>query len=156
MSKTWPALLSALLAASSARAEPHCDPDDVESCMQAVAVGEKAPFTGVLLTPRRAAIATVTAEQAARRTQQEVDLATKLLQIDLQAERDKRANDKSSFDDKLRSQRDAMDLYKQRFGPKWYDNDALWYGVGVVSALAMVLITVEVMEARRPNVVVAQ
>lgn len=143
-------LLSTLLAADTALGGPkHCDPADDTSCVQTVLQGEPVPFTGVLSTPRRAAIQAVQAEQATERREQAVEEAVRLVQIDLATEQAKRQADNDACNLKLGTQRDLLHQMNEQLQPRWYEHPALWFGVGVVVSVGVVMGAARLVEVGR-------
>jgi len=137
----WRGLLAgSLLTLYAARgeaqtAEAVCDPNDPKSCVQALTVGQPAPFTGVLLTYRRAAKLGVLAEGCQER-------------IDLTAQREKEIAEVKLLGEKLLRENDQkvsqlqQDLLKKRLQeqveelpPHWYEKPAF---VTIVTAAVTV------------------
>lgn len=74
----------------------------------------------------------------------------------LQAEKDRRNNDKDGFALKLSAMRSGMEAYKTRFAPKWYEHPAIWFALGVGSAFALIMGSVEIIDKTRPAVLQVQ
>jgi hypothetical protein len=103
----------------------------------------------MLVPHRTAAILTAKAEHCdervslARREEKEIaDLSVKLVQ-------GQRLNDQQAFE--LKSQIMMGALEEVQGG--WWDHPVLWFGLGVVSAVGLVLGAVEILDATRPEVV---
>jgi hypothetical protein len=148
-----------LLLTGTAAAEDQakaCDPSDSKDCIEHVIQGTRAPFTGMLVGPRRSAVMTVKSQQCDARTKAAVREATELGEVKLQAEKDRRANDSDTNKQKIIIMRQGMEAYKQRFGPKWYKHPALWFSIGVVAAAGVMAASVAIIDKTRPSVVTAE
>ncbi len=133
-----------------------CDPEDASDCVEYLLPSQPAPFGGMLLGPRRAATITVKAEQCDERTKDATDEQRELGEVKLQAEKDGRASDNVASAQKLDFALKAMEDYKERYGPKWYEHPAIWYALGIVTAVAITAGAVEVISKTRPTVITAQ
>lgn len=154
--RPWSALLAGSLTlwAGLGRAQtqnPACDPGDPKSCAQAVTEGSPAPYSGVLLTPRRAAIVTVRAEQCREQIALEVGAAQELAQVKLDHAQALRVSDQEAHTAELQAMQKGWEDYEERFGPRWYDHPALWVTVGVGLTVALIAGAVAVLRALQPN-----
>lgn len=145
----WLALLSVLLAASlSHGAEPICDPQDPESCVVSIREGSPAPYTGVLLTPKRSAKITADLEAWPKRLQDAVGESREVAQKEIDRLTQLRNSDRVAYDQRVEIMRLGMEDYKARYAPQWYKHPALWYSLGVLTAVGIVVVSVDVLEAR--------
>lgn len=125
-----------------------CDPADPKSCVQPLLEGERAPFTGQLLTGRRAALLAVRADQADERTQLKLAEAEALWQVklDLAATKHQIQLDGARTEARLWQQNAEQQI------PPWYAHPAFVATVaGVVGLVVGVLSTRLAIEALRAS-----
>ena len=150
---------SVLLCCDTAAGQTPCNPDNPEGCVF-LGLGQAAPFNGMLLDVKRSSNLTVKAEMCQERIDLAVSEEKESGEIKLQAEKDRRRNDKGGFTLKLSAMRSGMEAYKEAFAPHWYDSPTLWFVLGVGAAVLLVsgaiAAAVEIIDATRPAVVQVQ
>ena len=150
----WRKFWSALLAASIVLAprlvqagEKRCDPKDEKSCVQAVTEGELVPFSGQLMTHRRAAKLVTTTEQCADERALDLEEAHELHQIQLNLLKQQRENDEASHKLQLDLMMKRMQQMEDTLGPEWYEHPAFVATVSVVLTVAVFAAAVKTVEA---------
>lgn len=128
-----------------------CDPDDPQSCVQPVKAKAPAPFTGLLLSKRRAAIVTAKAEKCDEHVALARSEAQELGARALRLEQDQRASDARTSEDKIKASDDALETYKARFAPKASDHPLLWLSIGVALTALAIGTSIAALEARNPT-----
>ena len=127
-------------------ADRVCDPADPKSCVQVVTEGQPAPFSGVLMTGRRAAKLGVLAEGCQDRLDLAVDAAKELAAIQVRGIQAMRQNDvdsgKFQRDLLLKKLQDAEELYS----PRWYERPAFAATVTAVVTVAVLAISVKTVQ----------
>ena len=157
----WRGLLSALLAGSvllccdTAAGQEPCSKEHPEGCV-ILSAGKAAPFSGMLLSVRRASDLTVRAEMCQERIDAAVEEERERGEIKLQAEKDRRANDKDTFTLQLTTMRSGMEAYKEAFAPHWYEHPVIWFAVGAGLTILTIAGSVEIIDKTRPAVVQIQ
>lgn len=124
--------------------QPACDPQDSRSCVQPLLEGEAAPFTGQLLTPRRAAKLAVKAGQCKERIRLETTRISNLLLVDLEAERAKRTNDAKHHQLQLDLMKARLVEASQR---EWYEHPVLVAAFAVAATSLVYVGAVKTVEA---------
>ena len=125
--------LSVLAANSQALAQKVCVEADPDLCSMAVTAGDKAEFSGQLLTPGLALKLGQKAEQCDARMKAEVDFAKALAKVDLDLEKKLRANETEAL-------RQELALVKERMKVPWYERP--WFVVTVTIVLTVGLVGV--------------
>lgn len=119
--------------ASSASAqtyEKQCDPKDSTSCVLPLVEGESAPFTGQLMTFRRAAKLAVMSGQCSARIKLATEETTEVLELQINLQKSLRANDAEVWklkEDLFRKRIDAVEAISSRH---WYEHPVVWAIVG--------------------------
>lgn len=108
----------------------QCDPKDAHSCVQPLLAGEMAPFTGQLLTHRRAARLAVKSASCKARIQLKIDETAEVWKLKLDLEKGLRENDNIASRQSL----EAMKRYAESLEQKWYEHPAFVVGVTIVAA----------------------
>ena len=137
----WLAFLSVLHA--DPKHEPVCDPQDPESCVQLLLEGEKAPFTGQLLTPRRAAKAAVGLMMCDDRIKLQVAKADELWTVKLDLAKRLAAADLEA----ARSQIKVLQKALQDSKPPWYQHPAFVSGLTTTILVAILIGSIKVYQA---------
>jgi len=122
--------------------EKRCDPEDLQSCVQAVTVGEVVPFPGQLMTHRRAARLVTTTEQCADERALDLDTAHQLHQIQIQTLEERRDNAMSACELKV-SFLEGQALEAER---PWYEHPAVVAGITMVLTVAVFAAAVKTVE----------
>jgi len=139
-------ILTRMASAGPPTLDPACDPNDAQNCVQPLLAGEEAPFTGQLLTPKRAVKLAVEAGQCKERIALAVQRAHALLNIDLQAERDKRSNDTRHHQLQLNLLNRRLDDALQRH---WYEHPLVIAALSVAATTAVYAGAVKTVDALR-------
>ncbi len=136
-----------------ARFEKKCSKNDPQSCRQTVVAGEAVPFSGQLMTPRRAAKLAVMAGQCKERVKLAVEEATTPLKMDLALERNLREDDKATS--KLQSDLWERNYTKVEEAAKRqpYEHPLLWVVIGGLIVGGAVGIATGIISETRPTVV---
>lgn len=149
----WSALLAAslvtLYAARGAAQTPDkaCDPNDPKSCVQALTEGQAAPFSGMLLTLRRAAKLGVAAEGCQERVDLAIQREQELAQVKFQGLQQLRDNDR------LTAQLQADLLHKkiaeqtENLPPRWYERPAFVTIVTAAVTVGVLAMSVKAVQA---------
>ena len=126
----WSVLLAAslltLYAARGAAQTPEaaCDPGDPKSCVQALNAGQPAPFTGMLLTYKRAAKLGVLAEGCQERVDLTVQREQEIAQVKLLGEQQLRENDQKVSQLQQDLLRKRLLEQADELPPHWYERPA--------------------------------
>lgn len=152
-----PSIWSALLVSLTLWAAPGaaqtvdkaCDPSDPKSCVQAITEGQPSPFTGILMTGRRAAKLGVLAEGCQDRIDLAVGGIKELSQVQIQGLQAMRQNDKETS--KLQTDLLIQKLKgaEEFYSPRWYERPAfvaVLTTVLTVATLAVAVKTVQVLK----------
>lgn len=126
----------------------HCDPDDPQSCVQALSQGQVAPFAGQLMTHRRAARLVVAYERCEDLRAMDLEEAHQLHQIQLDLIESKRKNDFATAKMQIDLMRQRIQDLEAEATPAWYEHPAFVAGVaalGTVLIFAGAVKTVEVL-----------
>lgn len=129
-------------------AAPNCDPQDPQSCVTILMEGDTAPFSGQLLTHRRAAKLVVLAEGCQARLDLKIQELREISDIRLRGEAAKRENDQQHFQLKLDLLQKALSEAQNASVRRWYEHPLVWVGVGAAGALGAILVGVRVVEVR--------
>lgn len=119
-----------------------CDPEDKASCVQPLIEGEEAPFSGQLLTPRRAAKLGVRASSADERVKLAVEETVELWTIKLESERALRANDNAANATKI-------DLLTKAVDRPLYEHPIFVAAATVVGCIALYFVAVETVKVAK-------
>lgn len=95
----------------------YCDPTDPENCVQAVAEGHVAPFSGVILTHQRAARLAAAQERCEALREMDLAEAEELFQIKLNLLEDKAKNDLAA----VQLQNDLLRQQVAEAAVPWYE-----------------------------------
>jgi len=146
----WSALLVSLTlwAAPGAAqtADKVCDPSDPKSCVQAIAEGQPAPFTGLLMTGRRAAKLGMLAEGCQDRIDLMVGEIKELSQVQLQGLQAMRQNDKDSSKLQTDLLMERLRGAEELFSPRWYERPAFVAVLTTVLAVATLAVAVKTIQ----------
>lgn len=107
--------------------------------------GEVVPFSGQLMTNRRAAKLVVTTEQCEDWRALDLEEAHELHQIQLQMVEEQREND-------IKTHEMQLDLYRQReaeLAPVWYEHPVFVAGTSVILTVALFSLAVKTVESLR-------
>lgn len=126
-----------LAALSFVLGAPECDPDDASKCSQQLVQGQKAPYTGELLTRPLAFDTSWKAFSCEQYTAIEVRYAKKEARLDLKLEKDFRQNDKKAHDESMEAMKSDRDQWKERAHIPFYEKP--WF---VTIATAVVVAAV--------------
>lgn len=127
----------------------HCHKKDVTRCVLQLRPGEKAPFGGILQSPKQQALLTVRAdperiqeridaavERVEKDAQNDLDLEKKYRQIDNDAWADKLKKTEENYDERIKRLEDAL--------PSWYEEPWFVTIVSVGATLGVVAGTVAI------------
>lgn len=136
-----------LCAARGAAQTPDaaCDPNDPKSCVQALTVGQPAPFPGMLLTLRRAAKLGVAAEGCDARVDLAVQREQEAAGVKIQGATQLRENDQQTC--QLR-----VDLLMRRMvelSPAWYERPAFVATLTATLTVGVLALSVKTVQALR-------
>lgn len=134
-------LLLAPLTAQSA--EKICDPEDPESCVQAVMAGEVVPYSGYLLTYRRSARVVANTERCADLRAMDLEEAHQLHQLQLDVFEKKLQNNKEMHQLEI----DLMRQQAEAILPQWYEHPAIMIGMTVILTTGIFFAAVKTVEA---------
>jgi hypothetical protein len=124
-----------------------CDPDDPKSCVQPLMEGEPAPFSGQLMTGRRAAKLAVLAGGCQDRVDLAVGETRELGTIDLNAEKALRASDQAAFQLQKDLLMRRMAEMEDTLAPRWYERPAFVAAVTAVVTVAVLAVSVKTVQA---------
>jgi len=153
----WLNIWSALLAASlltlwavqgaAQTAEAVCDPNDPKSCVQGLTVGQPAPFTGMLLTYKRAAKLGVLAEGCQERVDLSVLREQEVAQVKLLGEQQLRENDQkiSQLQQDLLKKR--LQEQAEELPPHWYERPAFVTIITAAVTVGVLAMSVKAVQA---------
>jgi hypothetical protein len=120
-------------------AAPTCDPQDARMCSAPLKAGEAAPYAGQLLTPELAIRLGQRAEYCDTRIKAEVELATKLGQVDLGLERKLRQADNEANAAMLSATRARYERALEEAAPPWWERP--WFVTLVAASATATLLT---------------
>jgi len=123
---------------------PQCDPDDAESCVQPLLEGESAPFSGQLLSPRRAAKLAVLAGNADERARLAVEEAEEVWRVKLEAERRLRVNDNAA-------NRLKVEMLERASARPFYEHPLFVAAVTVAGCVAVYFLALETVKLGAPD-----
>ncbi len=141
--------LVTLLAAPVSAQTTHtkqCDPDDAKSCVQPILVGEEAPFSGQLLTFRRAAKLAVKAGQCKERVQLAQDEARELAQIEVKTLESILENRQQSHEVQLDLMKRRMEELENSLVAPWYERPAFVLPVSVLGTIGVMTLSVKTLQ----------
>jgi len=123
-----------------------CYPNDPQNCVQGLIVGQTAPFTGMLMTNRRAAKLGVMAEGCQDRIVLSVGEANDLAQIQIQGLQAMRKNDQDA--EKLQKDLLLKQLEKaeELYSPRWYERPAFVATVTAILSVAVLSVAIKVIQ----------
>lgn len=127
---------------------PVCDPGDPDSCVTYVLKGQQAPFTGQLLSNKRAAVLAVKAGGCSARLKLEIDREQALFQAKLTLEQRLRAIDTQSRDQQIKILQERLEDLSS--GPPWYSRPPFVVAVTVVAMSLTLWGSIEAMKAMAP------
>lgn len=123
--------------------EPVCDPQDPKSCVQLLLEGEKAPFTGQLLTIRRAAKAAVGLMMCDDRIKLKLAEANELWGIKLDLAKRLAAADLEAAQAKIKVLQKAL----QERRPPWYHHPAWVAGLTTTILVGILVASIKIYQA---------
>lgn len=149
---TWSGLLAVSLTLCAARGDAQtpdaaCDPNDAKSCVQPLIAGQAAPFTGLLLTPRRAAKLGVMAGECEARVALAVDREQELAQVKLQGAQQLRDNDKQGAQLQVDLLMRRMAEQEKALTHRWYEHPAFVATLTAVTTVAVLALSVKTVQA---------
>lgn len=121
---------------------PQCSKTDPKDCVQPLLEGESAPFSGQLLTNRRAAKLAVKADQCGERVQLAIEETLAKAALDLQLEKALRANDLEAWQQKEK-------LLTQAVQKPWWEHPVVVATITVIATSAVYWGAVEVVKATK-------
>lgn len=127
---------------------PSCDPKDSTNCVQPLVEGETAPFTGQLLSTRRAAKLIVRAEQCDQRLQLKLHETVELWQIKLKLAQDTAAIELESLKKQLQILERAL---KEAGKVPWYQHPAFVSSMTATILVAILIGSIKVYQALEKN-----
>ena len=110
------------------------DPQPPPKEVQPLTAGNPAPFSGILMTYHRAARLGVKADQCDAKVMLAKDEQTELADIKLGYCRGARENDREACRLKLK----VLENEVAKVEPQWWEHPALWFTVGVVTAVGVI------------------
>ena len=142
-------MIGIMLALAISASSLECDPNDAKSCLQIVVKGETVPFTGALLTPRRAAKAGAKAEQCDARVETvQSEMRDRLMLTEkLMVDRLDNAAQSHKLEIDLMMRR--MKQLEDSLGPRWYEHPIFVATVTVATTVAVFYGATEVVKATR-------
>ena len=149
----WSALLAisllTLCAARGAAQSPEaaCDPGDPKSCVQGLTVGQPAPFTGMLLTYRRAAKLGVLAEGCQDRVDLGIQREKEIADVRLLGEQQLRENDRKVSQLQLDLLRKRLQEQVEELPPRWYERPAFVTIVTAAVTVGVLAMSVKAVQA---------
>lgn len=126
--------LCALIAAPLAAAETECDPEDPGKCSRPLTEGEKAPFSGQLITTRLALDLSLKAHFCQDRIDLELKFSKKTADLELSLERQLRGIDKRAWGEQKKLLITRLEEAHHR---PWYESPLF---VSIVTVAATVLL----------------
>lgn len=127
--------------------DKHCDPQDRLSCVQTVTEGVVVPFSGQLMTHRRAAKLVGTTEQCNDARALDLEEAHELFQIQLDLLKKQRANDQEAAKLKLDLMTKRMQQMEKELSPEWYERPVFVASVAVMLTVGVFMAAVKTVEA---------
>ncbi len=124
-----------------------CVDGDPFNCRQTVVEGTKVPFSGQLMTPRRAALLAVTATQCQVQLDLEMERVQAIVNVDLFLEKSLRANDNKAAKAQKELLTGELKRAHKAAEKKWHDHPALWMTIGGVVVAATIGIAVAIINA---------
>lgn len=132
-------VLALALSLSAPKLAAQCAPDDPQDCVQPLLKGEPAPFTGQLLTMRRAAKVAVFQLQLEERVQLELLRHVEPLKIDLEAQKRLTASLEQA-------RKEAQAAYELQLKEAYHWSRSPWF-VGTASVVGTSLLFVGAVKA---------
>lgn len=144
-------LTTALMLLALAQAPENCEPGKPFNCAESLDTGDKAGFSGILVTPALAAELYVTRESQPKKIQLAVTATAAWWGVKLDAEKDRRRVDNEAAE---KREKKLTEHYEQRLDdvrPSWYERPWFVATVATVGTLAAVALSIEVLrlEIRR-------
>lgn len=131
---------------ASAEDNPTLDPNPPQNKPVLLLQGDPAPFRGMLSPLDMLATITARAEGCDRRIETAREWERDLAEIDLQLEEHLREVDQERYEAELELLRATV----ERVEPDWWEHPAIWFGLGIVAAIAVTAGSVSIIEATRP------
>lgn len=136
---------------SVAQTEPTlpkaCSPEDPQDCVQPLIEGETSPFTGQLLTLRRAARLAVQAGGCQERVDLERQRVKEIWGLKLDSEQQLRENDAYTHKMKEDLLMKRMAQMEEILAPRWYEKPIFVAALTVAGCVAMYVASVETVKA---------
>ena len=123
-----------------------CDPTDAQSCVQVVTEGQKTPFTGILMTNKRAAKLAVAADGCQARIDLTVGEVKDQCQIQVQGYKSIRENDQSTTKFQLDLLTGQLKKAEELYSPRWYERPAFVAAVTAVCTVGVLVVAVRAVE----------
>jgi hypothetical protein len=108
--------------------------------------GERAPFEGLLVPIALAATLTAKAEGCESRIKLLRQRHVELMELETNLAETLRENDRKSHALQMQIMEDAL----WDAEPGWWEHPAIWFGVGIGAAIAVVAASVSILDATRP------
>jgi len=142
---TWSAFLGSTSFAQSL--PKSCDPDDPKSCVQHLLEGDVAPFTGQLMSNRRAAKLVVSAGGCQEKLDLVVEREKALALIALEGEKALRASDQVGAQLQKDLLLKRMSEMEEALAPRWYERPSFVSAVTAVVSIAILAVSVKTVQA---------
>ena len=127
-----------------------CDPQDSKSCVQPLLEGEAAPFSGQLLTFRRAAKLAVEAGSCKETTAIEVEHVEDSWKLKLETEQRLRKNDEDAHQLEVDLLMKRMAQMEETLVPHWYERPTFVATVSVVLTIGAVVLATWIVDSATP------
>jgi hypothetical protein len=127
-----------------------CDPADQKSCVQPLLEGEAAPFSGQLLTPRRAAKLAVEAGSCKEATAIEVEHAVDVWKLKLETEQRLRKNDQDAHQLEVDLLMKRMAQIEETLSPHWWERPVFVATASAVLTIGAVVLATWVIDSATP------
>ena len=124
-----------------------CAKDDPSNCRQTVVEGTQVPFSGQLMTPRRAAILGVAASQCQLQIDMAVESIQSIINVDLYLEKSLRSNDQKAAKTEKTLLTEELKRAHEAAEKRWYNHPAIWMTIGGVVVAATIGIAVAIIKA---------
>lgn len=128
-----------------------CSPDDPKDCVQPLLEGEAAPFSGQLLTPRRAAKLAVEAGSCQERVEIETQRVTDRLQLQIDLQKSLRANDRQAHELQLDLLKKRLEQAEEILSPRWWERPAFVIPTTVVLTVGAVVLATWIVDSATPG-----
>ena len=128
----WLVLASQMALGGPPSLEGTCDPKNPKECVQPLLEGEQAPFSGQLLSTRKAIKLFQLVESCKEQTAIEVERVSGLARVDLDLTKKLRDIDRDSYDAQMTLLQERLKEAKALQGAPWYESPLFVATVTVV------------------------